>query len=75
MSFLDEFREELQEECDDEQPDVHAVDIGIGGHDDLVIAQRVETVLDVESCLQEVELLVLIDHFLRQAIGVQRFSS
>ena len=62
MSLLDEVGEELQEERNDEQADVHAVDIGIGSHDHLVIAQCVESVLDVKGCLQEVELLVFVDH-------------
>jgi len=36
MAFLHQFGEKLQEECDDKQANVHAVDIGIGGYDDLV---------------------------------------
>ena len=75
MPFLDEFGEELQEEGDDEQTDVHAVDIGIGSHNHLIITQGVETLLDVEGSLQEIELLVLVDHLLGQAEAVQRFAT
>ena len=71
MSFLDEVGEELQEEGDDEQTDMHAIDIGIGGHDDFVVAQCVEAVFDVESSLQQIELLVLIHHFLGESVGVE----
>ena len=39
MTFLDEVWEELQEERDDEQADVHSIDIGIRSHDHLVVAQ------------------------------------
>ena len=39
MALLDEVREELQEERDDEQADVHSIHIGIRGHNHLVVAQ------------------------------------
>ena len=68
MALLDEVGEELQEEGDDEQAYVHAVDIGIGSHDYLVVAQRVKSVLNVEGSLEQVELLVLVHHLLGQSI-------
>ena len=74
MAFLDEFGEELQEEGDDEQADVHAVDIGIGGYNHLVVAQGVESVLYVEGRLQQVELLVLVDHLLGESEAVERLA-
>ena len=54
---------------------MHAIDIGIGGHDDFVVAQSVEAVLDVEGRLQEVELLVLVDHLLGQSEAVERLAA
>ena len=75
MPFLDEFREELQEEGDDEQTDVHAVDISIGSHYHLIITEGIETFLDVEGCLQEVKLLVLVDHFLGESEAVEGLAS
>ena len=39
MALLDEVWEELEEERDDEQADVHSIDIGIRGHNHLVVAQ------------------------------------
>ena len=74
MSLANQFGEELQEEGDGEQAYVHAIDIGIGSDDDLVVSQVVEPVLYVESCLQEIELLVLIDHLLCQSEGVERLA-
>ena len=38
VSLLDELGEELQEEGDDEQSDVHAIDVGIGGYYHLIIS-------------------------------------
>ena len=75
MTLLDELGEELEEEGDDEQTDVHAVNIGIGSHDDLVVTQGVQTFLDVEGCLQQVELLVLIDHLLGEAERVEGLAA
>ena len=70
MALLDEIREELQEEGDDEQTDMHTVHIGISSNDDLIITQRVKAFLDVKSGLQQVEFLVLIDDLLGQPEGV-----
>ena len=74
MAFLDELGEELQEEGDDEQTDVHAIDIGIGGHNHLVVAQGVETILNVEGGLQQVELFVFIHHLLGEAERIKRLA-
>ena len=75
MSLLHQVGEEHQEERDDQQADVHAVDIGIGGDDYLVIAKSFDAIFDVERRLQEVELIILIHHLLGHAVGVQRLAS
>ena len=75
MALLYKLREELQEEGYDEQTDVHAVDIGIGSHDDLVVTQGVETLFYVESSLKEVKLLVLVDHLLGETERVERLAA
>ena len=75
MTFLNQVGEELQEEGDNQQADVHAIHVGIRSYDDLIISERVETVLNIEGCLQEIEFLVLIDHLLGKAKGVEGFSA
>ena len=75
MPFLDEVGEELEEEGNHEQADVHAVHIGIGGHDDLVVAQPVEPVFNVEGGLQQVEFLVLVYHLLGQPVRVEGLAA
>ena len=62
MAFFDEFREELEEEGDDEQADVHSVYVGIGCDDDFIVAQCFESFFDVECGLEEVEFFVFVDH-------------
>ena len=54
---------------------MHAVNIGIGGYDDLVVAQGVEPFLDVEGCLKKIELLILIDYLLGESEGIEGFSA
>ena len=54
---------------------MHAIHVGIRGHDDLIISECVETVLNIEGSLQEIEFLVLIDHLLGKAKGVEGFSA
>ena len=75
VSLLDKVGEELKEECDDEQTDVHTVNIGIGSHDNLVVAQGVETILYIEGCLKEVEFLVLVYYLLGKSEAVERFTT
>jgi len=53
---------------------VHAVHVSVGGDDDLVVAQPVEPVLDIQRGLEEVKLFVFVDDFLGQAVGVERFA-
>ena len=54
---------------------MHAVHIGIGGHYHLIIPESVETVLYVQCRLQQVELLVLVNHLLCQPERVKRLSA
>jgi hypothetical protein len=70
----DEVGEELEKEREEQQADMHAVDVRIGGDDDPVVAQSVEPVFNVQSRLEEVKLLVLIDNLLGEAIGIERFA-
>lgn len=51
VALPNEFGEELEEEGDEEQADVHAVDVGIGGDDDVVVAEALDSVFDVEGVL------------------------
>ena len=67
--------EELKEKGDDEQTDMHTINIGIGSNDHLVVAQRLQSILDIESGLKEVELLILINDLLRQSKRVEGFSA
>ena len=54
---------------------MHAVNIGIRSHYHLIISEGVQTLLDIQCSLQEVELLILIDHLLGESEGVQGFST
>lgn len=74
VPLLDQVGEELQEECEQQQAYVHAVDIGVGGYDHFVVTQSVDPLLDVEGGLQQVEFLVLVHHFLRQTVGIERLA-
>jgi len=49
VSAADKIRVILHEEGQHEHPDVHAVIIGIGRHDDVVVAQVVKVVLDSQG--------------------------
>ena len=75
MPRAHQFGEELQQESEHKQSNVHAVDIGIGGDDYAIVAQVLETVFDVKSSLQKVEFLVLVNDFLLHTERVERFST
>ena len=75
MSLPDYIWEELEEESEQKQTYVHAVHIGIGSHNNLVISQALKAILDVQRRLQQVELLVLIYHGAAKAKAVERFTA
>ncbi len=75
VTLLYQFGEELQEEGNHQQTDVHAVHIGIGSYNHLVVAQLVQSVLNVQCRLQQVELLVLVHHLLGQSEAVERLAA
>ena len=52
MSLLYQVGEELQEEGDNQQADVHAVHIGIGSYDDFVVAQCLYAVFYISRLLE-----------------------
>ena len=60
MSLPHQFRKELQEEGHQQQPDMHAVHIGIGGNHHIVVPQVFQSVLNIQCSLQQVEFLVLV---------------
>ena len=75
MPFLHQFGEELQEEREHQQANMHAVHIGIGSDNHLVVSELIESFFDIERRLQAVELLVFIHHFLGEAIRVERLTA
>ena len=66
---------ELEEEGEEEEADVHAVHIGIGGDDDVVVAEVLHAIVDVEGVVEEVELFVLIYLGLAYGDGVEGLAS
>ncbi len=54
---------------------MHAVDVGVGGYDHVVVAQAVDTVLYVEGGLEQVEFLVFVHHLACEAERVERFAA
>ena len=66
--------EVAQEEREQQVADVHAVDVGVGGDHDAVVAQAVEAVLDAQRAHDVVELFVLVDRVALQAVAVERLA-
>ena len=75
MIPFDQVGEELQKESDQQQTDVHTVDIGIGCYDDFVISQTFQTIFDIESGLKQVEFFILVNDLFSQAETVQRLTA
>ena len=51
VPFLYQIGEELQEECDEQQPDVHTVHISIGSGNHLVVTQSFNAVFYIQGSL------------------------
>ena len=75
MSFLDQIGEELEEESDQQQADVHTVHIGIGRYNHFIITQSLYAVFYVQCGLQQIEFFVFVNHFLGQAERIEWFTT
>jgi len=75
MSLLDQIGKELQEESKQQQADMHSICVGIGCDDHPVVTQPVHILLNIEGCLQQIELLIFVDDLLGETEAVQRLSS
>jgi hypothetical protein len=74
MSGAHQFRKELKKESEHQQTDVHTVHIGIGGYYHLIISQPLQSFLNVEGRLQQVEFQILINHHTGLAETVERLA-
>ena len=75
MAFLYQVGVELKEVRNHQQADMHSVDIGIGRDNHLVITQVLDAVGNVEGGVEQIELFVGLDVFLRLAKRVERLSA
>ena len=75
MITLNQVREELEEKGNQQETDMHSIDIGIRSNDNLIITKSFQAVFNIECGLQKIELFILIHNLLRQTITIQRFSS
>ena len=74
MTAPDEVRVIFHEESQDQHADVHPVVIGIGGHNDVVVAQVVQVVFHSEGGDQKIQLLILGDPLAALLVAVDRLS-
>ena len=65
----------MQEVGEQQEANVHTIDIGIGSHNHFIVAQSVNAVLNVESCLQKCKFLIFHHLFRCQPVGVQWFTT
>ncbi len=74
MAVVHELVEEPEEIGDQQVADVQAVHVGVGGENDLVVAQALEVVLDVQAAHEVVHLVVLIDDVALEVPHVERLA-
>ena len=75
VPLADDPVEEAHEDGDHQVADVQAVDIGIGGEDDLLVAEVVDRLLDVEALHQVVDLDILVDRVPLEVADVERLAA
>ena len=74
MPLSDQFGKILQKKGEEQQPDVHAVDISIGRDDHPVVTEVFQSVLDGKCVLEQVELLILVDDLAGESKAVEGFA-
>ena len=75
VSAADQVGVVLHEEGQHQHADVHAVVIGIGGDDDVVVAEVLEVVLDAEGGDKQVQLFVLRKLLAALLVAVERLAA
>ena len=60
---------------DDLEIFAHAINISIGCNNHFVVTQSVEAFLNIQCCLKQIELFILVYNLLCQTVTVQRFAS
>ena len=74
VAVVHQLVEEAEEISDEQVADVQAVHVGVGGEDDLFVAQPFEVVLDVEAAHEVVQLVVLVDDVALEVPDVERLA-
>ena len=74
VAVMDQMVEEAEEISDQQVADVQAVHVGVGGEDDLLVAEALEVVLDVEAAHEVVHFVVLIDDVALEVPDVERLA-
>src|SRR5690606_4265258 len=75
MSFLYQFRKKLKDKRNQQQTNVHPINISIRGDYDVVISQIFHRIFNIQRSLQQVEFLVFVNYFFGHSVGIQRFST
>src|SRR5690606_13206365 len=75
MTVSHQIRKELEEVSHDQQPDVHAIHIRIGGNYNLAIPKAIDSVFDIQGVLQKVKLLIFIHDLLGHTKAIERLST
>src|SRR5690606_5420369 len=75
MIFLDQIGIELQKESQQQQADMHAVGIGIGRNDYLIIPESLHTIFNIQGSLQQIEFLIFVYDLFGQSETIQWFTA
>src|SRR5688572_2537471 len=67
-------REKLKKKGHQQQPDMHPIDIRIGGYNNIIITEIIQAVLNIQRMLEQVEFLIFINHFFCKTVAVQWLS-
>jgi hypothetical protein len=52
MAAFYQVREKLKKKCKQQQPDMHAIDVGISSNDYFAVPETIQTILNIQGVLQ-----------------------
>ena len=70
MPVVDELVKVSEEKGDQQVPDVHTVNIGIGGDNNLAVSEVFYPIFYIQCMLQEVEFFIFIDNLLGEFVTI-----
>ena len=75
MPLPDQIRKELKKEGEQQQPDMHPINVCISSYYNFSVSKPIQTIFNIQRMLQEVKFLIFIYNLLCEPKRIKRLTS